>query len=75
MCIRITVMGHIPAIFFLASVDYHLLALDSSVGRAVDCSCSVSLVQIRHEGVFVNIFCLKPSYAQSSYLVIITVPR
>ena len=47
--------------FQLAGVDYHLLAFDSSVGRAVDCSCSVSeihrsLVQIRLEGVFVNIF-------------------
>ena len=47
-------MGQIPAIFI-----QHVLAFDSSVGRAVDCSCSKSdihrsLVQIRLEGVFAN---------------------
>ena len=47
--------------FAVACVEYDLQAFDSSVGRAVDCSCSMSeihrsLVQIRLEGVFVDIF-------------------
>jgi hypothetical protein len=53
-------MGHIPAIFIWQVWIINLLALDRSVGRAVDCSCSVSLVQIRLEGVLVNIFVSNP---------------